>query len=90
MAAPNKILVPIQDIARVILILRGQRVLLDAELASLYAITTKRLNEQVRRNPNRFPADFMFQLTAAEVADMRSQFATSKAIAGRGRRRYVP
>lgn len=82
--------VPVQDITRAILILRGQRVLLDAELAALYGVTTKRLNEQVRRNLDRFPADFMFQLTAEETADLRSQFATSKATTGRGGRRYLP
>jgi hypothetical protein len=60
--------VPVQDITRSILVLRGQRVLLDAQLAALFGITTKRLNEQVRRNLDRFPADFMFQLTAPEAA----------------------
>jgi hypothetical protein len=83
-------LAPIQEIARVILVLRGQRVLLDAELAALYGVTTKRLNEQVRRNLHRFPADFMFHLTAEEVAELRSQIATSNATAGRGGRRYLP
>jgi hypothetical protein len=59
--------------------LRGQRVLLDAELAALYGVTTKRFNEQVRRNRERFPADFMFQLTAhgtlrleVEICDLKS------------------
>jgi hypothetical protein len=89
-AAPNKALAPTQDITRAILVLRGQRVLLDAELAALYGVTTKRLNEQVRRNLHRFPADFMFQLTAAEVADFRSQFATIEG-GGRGQhRKYLP
>ncbi len=49
-----------------ILLIRGQRVMIDADLAELYGVPTKRLNEQVKRNPSRFPADFMFQLTAAE------------------------
>jgi hypothetical protein len=80
--------VPVHDITRTILVLRGQRVLLDAELASLYGVTTKRLNEQVRRNLDRFPADFMFQLTAAEATALRSQIATSNT--GRGGRRCLP
>jgi len=64
-------------------------VLLDSELASLYGATTKRFNEQVRRNRKRFPADFMFQLTAEESSSLRSQFATLKA--GRGQhRKYLP
>lgn len=79
------------NIARSILVLRGHRVLLDAELAALYATTTKRFNEQVRRNAARFPADFMFQLTPDELVGMRSQFATSNgAPSGRGGRRYLP
>lgn len=60
-----------------ILQIRGQRVLLDADLAELYEVDTKRLNEQVKRNADRFPADFMFQLTPQEFADLKSQFATS-------------
>lgn len=82
-------LVPIEHITQSILVLRGQRVLLDAELAALYGVTTKRFNEQVRRNRERFPADFMFQLTDEEHAALRSQFATLKA--GRGQhRKYLP
>jgi ORF6N domain len=57
--------------------IRGEKVILDADLARLYGVTTKRLNEQVKRNQERFPDDFMFQLTAKESADLRSQFATS-------------
>jgi len=57
--------------------IRGQRVLLDADLAELYEVATKRLNEQVKRNADRFPADFMFQLTPDEFTDLKSQFATS-------------
>jgi hypothetical protein len=64
-------------IADSILILRGQRVILDRELAELYGVTTKRLNEQVKRNRSRFPEDFMFRLSKAEVGLLnRSQFAT--------------
>ena len=81
----------IEPITRTILVLRSQRVILDEQLAALYDVTTKRLNEQVRRNIDRFPADFMFQLTAKEATDLRSQSATSKAVAGgRGGRRYLP
>ena len=60
-----------------ILQIRGQRVLLDADLAELYEVATKRLNEQVKRNADRFPADFMFQLTPEEFTDLKSQLATS-------------
>jgi hypothetical protein len=78
-----------EQIARAILILRGQRVLQDSDLAVLYRVSTKRFNEQVRRNRKRFPADFMFQLTAEEIRSLRSQFATLKT--GRGQhRKYLP
>jgi hypothetical protein len=60
-----------------ILEVRGQRVLLDSDLADLYEVDTKRLNEQVKRNAERFPADFMLQLSPEEFADLKSQFATS-------------
>jgi ORF6N domain len=75
--ARSKALAPPADIARAILILRGHRIILDAELAGLYGVTTKRLNEQVKRNANRFPEDFMFRLTRAETEALnRSQIAT--------------
>ena len=77
---------PVERVVRSILILRGQRVILDAELATLYGVTTKRLNEQVKRNARRFPEDFMFQLTAEEAAGLRSQIASSKPV-GRGGQR---
>lgn len=70
--------VPVEHIVQSILVLRGQRVLLDSELGDLYGVTTKRFNEQVKRNLTRFPADFMFQLSAGEAAALRSQFATLK------------
>jgi cell division septum initiation protein DivIVA len=73
----------VEHIAQSILFLRGQRVILDRELAAIYAVPTKRLNEQVKRNRARFPADFLFQLTAEEAECSRSQFATLNA--GRGR-----
>ena len=63
--------------------------MVDSELATLYGVSTKRLNEQVQRNISRFPSDFMFRLTSREVAEvLRSQFATSNK--GRGGRRYPP
>jgi hypothetical protein len=75
--AKRSALVPVHDITRAILVLRGQRVLLDAELATLYGVTTKRLNEQVKRNAARFPEDFMFRLTRTETEALnRSQIAT--------------
>jgi len=87
--AKLKALVPTEEITRAILVLRRHRVLLDSELAALYGVTTKRFNEQVRRNTKRFPADFMFQLTADEISCLRSQFATLKL--GRGaHRKYLP
>src|SRR5438093_10916537 len=78
-----------EAIGRRIHVLRGERVLLDADLAELYGVKTKRLNEAVRRNRPRFPADFMFQLSAEEVRDLRSQFATSSS-GSYGGRRYRP
>jgi hypothetical protein len=80
-------LVPLDRIERAILALRGQRVLLDADLAALYGVETKALNRAVKRNWARFPADFMFRLTKAETSGLRCQFGTSK---DRGGRRYVP
>lgn len=79
---------PIDGIARAIIVVRGQKVLLDENLAVLYGVETRRLNEQVRRNLQRFPADFMFQLTGPEYADLISHIATSKP--GRGGRRKLP
>ena len=84
----DKSLIPIERIERLILLIRGHKVMLDSDLGELYGVTTKRLNEQVRRNLSRFPEDFMFQLTESETDFLRSQFATSKR--GRGGRRYLP
>jgi hypothetical protein len=81
-------LVAIEAIASRIVVLRGQRVMLDADLAALYGVPTGRFNEAVRRNLARFPQDFMFQLTEEEQAALRSQFAISNI--GRGGRRYLP
>ena len=71
-------LIPAERIESRILVLRGQRVLLDRDLAALYGVSTKRLNEQVRRNPGKFPPDFRFQLDRQEVVRSRSQNATLK------------
>jgi hypothetical protein len=71
-----------------ILVVRGRRVMLDEDLADLYGVETKRLIEQVKRNRERFPGDFMFQLDGPEAAALRSQIATSNV--GRGGRRYAP
>jgi len=80
--------VPVEAVARRIYVMRGQRVMIDSDLADLYQVTTKRLNQAVKRNTGRFPADFMFQLTIEETDSLRSQFATSND--GRGGRRYSP
>lgn len=71
-----------EHVERNILLVRGHRVMLDTDLAVLYGVPTKRLNEQVRHNKKRFPVDFMFQLTSEEVEHLRSQIATLKP--GRG------
>lgn len=79
----------IGEIAQRIQLIRGQRVVLDTDLAAFYGETTKRFNQQVRRNLARFPADFMFQLDAEEAAALRLQFATLKT--GRGQHsKYLP
>lgn len=78
-----------RDIAARIAAIRGQRIILDSDLALLYGVPTKRLNEQVRRNAERFPGDFMFLLTGDEWDSLRSQFATLKR--GRGQhRKFLP
>jgi ORF6N domain len=86
--ARAKPLAAVGDITRSITVLRGHRVILDAELAAIYGVTTGRLNEAVKRNAERFPEDFMFRLSAAEHAALISQIATSKS--GRGGRRKLP
>ncbi len=78
--------VPTNGIERAILVLRGHKVLLDADLATLYAVPTKVLLQAVKRNPERFPSDFMFQMNKQEVAILKSQFVTSSW----GGRRSVP
>jgi hypothetical protein len=86
---PSK-LIPTERIERAILVIRDQRVMLDADLATIYGVTTKRLNEQFRRNKSRFPADFAFQLDASEFENLRSQFATSSWAAGDTRPLHSP
>jgi hypothetical protein len=73
----SSVRIPAERIEGAILMIRGEKVMLDADLASLYGVTTKRLNEQVKRNIGRFPDTFMFQLTNAEFDGLRSQIATS-------------
>lgn len=69
--------IPIERVAGLILLVRREKVILDSDLTALYGVETRRLNEQVKRNLNRFPEDFMFQLTQAEFKSLKSQFATS-------------
>jgi len=70
-------------------LVRGQRVMLDSVLAEIYAVSTKRLNEQLKRNRKRFPADFAFQLTAQEFMNLKSQFATSSSHGGKRKPPWV-
>lgn len=79
-------LIPPERIEKCILLIRGHKVLLDSELAALYGVTTARLNQQVRRNIARFPADFAFMLSQKEFANLKLQFATSRSAWG-GRRK---
>jgi len=81
-------MISLEVIERRIFLIRGKKVMLDFHLAELYGVPTKRLNEQVRRNVNRFPEDFMFELTQEESESLRSQIATSKI--NRGGKRYFP
>ena len=80
--AKSKAPVPVEGITRAILVLRGHRVILDRHLAELYGVETRVLNQAAKRNEERFPEDFRFQLTAQEAAALRSQFVTLKP--GRG------
>src|SRR5438445_12167857 len=78
-------LVPTEPIERRILLMRGQKVMLDVDLANLYGVTVGRLNEAVKRNSKRFPRDFMFQLSLQELRNLKSQIAISSSRWG-GRR----
>lgn len=77
-----------KEVAPLIHLIRGKRVILDSSLAELYGVPTKQLNRAVKRNEDRFPEDFMFQLTDEELTALRCQTGTSKE--GRGGRRYFP
>ena len=72
-----KAMIPIERVERRILFIRGERVIVDSDLAELYGVTTKAFNQAVKRNLQRFPEDFMFQVTASELEDMRSQIVTA-------------
>src|SRR5579871_344717 len=85
----GKSLIPQERIERSILLIRGEKVVLDADLATLYEVETKALTRAVRRNLDRFPEDFMFRLTDAEFSDLRSQFGTSSVWGGRRYQPYV-
>src|SRR5688572_22713706 len=74
----REMLIPEEVLLNKIYLIRGQRVMIDRDLAQLYGVETKRLKEQVRRNQARFPKDFMFEMTIPEMENWRSQFATSK------------
>ncbi len=82
-------LIPRERIAQAILLIRGRRIVLDEDLAVLYGVTTSRLNEQVKRNLDRFPLDFSFLLTPDEYNSLRSQFAILKTSRGK-HRKYLP
>jgi hypothetical protein len=87
-SAASNLLVPVTLIERKIYLIRRQKVMIDTDLAQLYGVPTYRLNEAVKRNRKRFPADFMFQLNKKETESLTSQFAISKK--GRGGRRTLP
>ena len=80
------VVIPLERISQAILLVRGHKVMLDSDLADLYKVETKVLIQAVKRNINRFPEDFMFQLTEQELSNLRSQFVTSSW----GGRRYPP
>ena len=80
--------ITINNLEKIIYVVRGSNVMLDSDLAELYGVTTKRLNEQVKRNSDRFPSDFIYKLTSMETESLRSQFATFKE--STARRKYLP
>jgi len=79
----QKLIVPMDRIERLIILVRGHKVILDADLAELYGVQTKVLNQAVKRNQNHFPSEFMFQLDQEEFENLRSQFVTSSQWGGR-------
>src|SRR4030066_2013089 len=84
-----KALIPVEMIEKKILLIRGEKVMLDADFAELYGVETSNLNKAVKRNIDRFPEDFMLQLTKEEADSLRFQIGMSKT-EGRGGRRYLP
>jgi hypothetical protein len=85
----KNVLLPAEFIERKIYYLRGKKVMIDFDLAELYGVPTKRLNEQVKRNSDRFPEDFMFHLTQKEFESLKSHFATSNARGGMRKRSFA-
>jgi hypothetical protein len=83
-------LAPVEAITRAILVLRGHRVILDADLAALYGVTTKRLNEQVKRNAQRFPDDFMFRLNGTELEVLNRSLTSQRPQVGALPPTHVP
>ena len=91
MAEGHTAIVPMERVQSRILVIRGQKVILDSDLASLYGVSTFRLNEQVKRNKSRFPEEFVFQLNKEEFKNLTSQFAISSSSgSGWGGRRTLP
>jgi len=91
----KNIALPVQNIDYAIYVIRGQRVMLDEDLAEIYGVETRILNQAVQRNMERFPEEFMFKLTLEEYTNLRSQFVTSNlisqiVISNRGGRRKMP
>ena len=84
--SPSKAVIPTEQISQSILVVRGEKVILDTDLAALYGVQTKDLNKAVKRNLGRFPKDFLFQLTKQELANLRFHFGTSRW----GGTRYLP
>ncbi len=79
----------VSKIENMIFVIRGQKVMLDSDLAELYGVETKNLNKAVQRNSSRFPEDFMFQLDSKDLDDLRFQFGTAKPVS-LWKKRYVP
>jgi len=85
----SKAIIPVKHIENKIILIRGQKVMLDSDLAFLYGVETRVLIQAVKRNIGRFPSDFVFQLSKVECKFLRSQFVISKPPVGRGGRRYL-
>jgi phage regulator Rha-like protein len=87
--ADSKAIVPIERIERMIVVIRGQKVMIDSDLAELYGVETRILNRAVSRNKDRFPEDFMFRLSRDEWLNLKSQFGTSSSWGGRRKPPYA-